>query len=177
MDPITGKVAAQAARARTGAAASPKMTPSKFDELRSELVQRVADQSRVPPEAKLAPEQQASIRTDLNRRLAESGPHKVQSQIQVERARAGNEIAGLKRTVAELPSHSAFEPIRNRLRTIESQFAGTGKLLSGLGKTDDPSSLLKAQMQLYEMTRNVEVLSKVVDQVNSGIKTMLQIQV
>lgn len=178
MDPITGKVAAQAtARAKTGGPAARKTAPSKFDQLRSEQAARLAEQAKVPPQAKLSTEQQTRLRAELERRLSENGPQKVQAEVRVERTRAGNHVESLKRAVGSLPEHSAFNPIRDRLRAIESQFAGTGKLLGSLGKTDDPGSLLKIQMQLFEVTRNVEVLSKVVDQVNSGIKTILQTQV
>ncbi|HWR50349.1 MAG TPA: hypothetical protein VN428_04540 [Bryobacteraceae bacterium] len=180
MDPITGKAAARgAAQARTGSAASQtqKTAPSKFDELRSELVQRLADQSRIPPEVKISPQQQAALRNDLEKKLSQSSPQQVHADLRVERARAENSIENVRRTITELPAHSAFDPIRSRLQSIETQFAGTGKLLGNLGKLDDPESLLKVQMQLYEVTKNMEVLSKVVDSVNSGIKTILQTQV
>lgn len=180
MDPITGKAAARGV-ARAQAASAPAQTqkagPSKFDELRSELIQRLAEQSRVPPEAKISPQQQATLRNDLEKKLSERSPERVQADLRVDHVRAGNSLEGVRRTVTELPQHSAFDPIRDRLRSIEAQFSGTGKLLGSLGKLDSPESLLKVQMQLYEVSRNVEVLSKVVDQVNSGIKTILQTQV
>ena len=41
----------------------------------------------------------------------------------------------------------------------------------------DPKSLLNVQVQFYQVAENMELLSKVVDQVSSGAKTVMQTQV
>lgn len=180
MDPITGKAAARGvaqAQSSSAPAQKQKAGPSKFDELRSELIERLAEQARVPPETRISPQQQNALRNDLEKRLSERGPERVQADLRVEQARAESKLEGVRRTVEELPRHSAFEPIRDRLRTIEAQFSRTNGLLQNIGKLDSPERLLKVQMQVYEVTKNVEMLAAVANSVNSGIKTILQTQV
>jgi hypothetical protein len=36
--------------------------------------------------------------------------------------------------------------------------------------------MMKVQMQMYQLTENLELMSKVVDQVTSGVKSILQTQ-
>jgi hypothetical protein len=36
---------------------------------------------------------------------------------------------------------------------------------------------MKVQMQMYQLTENLELMSKVVEQVTSGVKSILQTQV
>jgi hypothetical protein len=62
------------------------------------------------------------------------------------------------------------------LTSIATQVQQTGQLINNM-KDTDPQSLLNVQMQMYQMSQNVEIMSKVVDQVNSGVKTVLQTQV
>jgi hypothetical protein len=42
---------------------------------------------------------------------------------------------------------------------------------------ENPGDLMKLQMQMYQLTENLELMSKVVEQVTSGMKTLLQTQV
>jgi hypothetical protein len=79
--------------------------------------------------------------------------------------------------VAAIPANAALDPLRARLGLIETQFAESGRLLNTAGSLSDPKALLGVQVQLYQMMSNVEMLSKVVDQMTSGVKTILQTQV
>jgi hypothetical protein len=62
------------------------------------------------------------------------------------------------------------------LNLIEQQYQKSGDLI-GRVKNMDPQSLLKAQVQLYQLSENMELLSKVVEQMTSGVKTIMQTNV
>jgi len=49
-------------------------------------------------------------------------------------------------------------------------------LLDSLKNTQNPQDLMKIQMQMYQLGENLELMSKVVEQVTSGVKSILQTQ-
>jgi hypothetical protein len=78
--------------------------------------------------------------------------------------------------VNSLPKTSAFDPIRSRLTSIDQQYKSAGQLVNSLKNADNPRDLMKIQMQMYQLTENLELMSKVVEQVTSGMKSVLQTQ-
>ena len=90
--------------------------------------------------------------------------------------RAQDGVQQLSNRVNGLPKTPAFEPFRQRLASIDEQYRATGQLVNSTASSDNPKDLLKIQVQLFQMTENLELMSKVVDQVTSGMKTILQTQ-
>jgi hypothetical protein len=88
-----------------------------------------------------------------------------------------NKSGNVRRQVSAVPDITAFAPLRDRLNSIESDFNASAKLLDGNVSLNDDGKLLEMQMQMYKMTENVEVLSRTVSEVGSGVKTILQTQV
>ena len=87
---------------------------------------------------------------------------------------AKSRIDHLTSRVNALPKTSAFDPLRQRLTSIDDQFQSAGKLIHSLNGQQSPADLMKVQLQMYQMTENLELMSKVMEQVTSGVKSILQ---
>jgi hypothetical protein len=179
VDPIVSKTTAKPITSATedGGASPLKTSESKFDKVRTRLQDEQAQQLQIPPEVKqISPEQKKVLQADLSKRLEGTkgtSPHEV---FGVDMKRAKDKVANLTTRVNSLPKTSAFDPIRSRLTSIDSQFKSTGQLLDSLKSTENPRDLMKIQMQMYQLTENLEMMSKVVEQVTSGTKSILQTQ-
>ena len=167
---VSGQDAAQA-----GLGAG-KVQPSRFDDIRSQLAQKVAADLTLPPPAQISSQQQTLLESALRKRLTGTQPTSASTFFGVDRKNTQLKIQSLTQAVNKLPNDSALDPIRDRLTSIATQFQQTGQLINNMQDTD-PKSLLNVQIQIYQMSQNVEIMSKVVDQVNSGVKTVLTTQV
>jgi hypothetical protein len=67
--------------------------------------------------------------------------------------------------------------IRERLDAIEAQYTSAEQKLGQMPDTNNLRELLAMQVEMYRMGHNIEILSKVVDAVTSGIKQTFQTQV
>ncbi len=156
-----------------------KQGPSKFDSIRADLRQQLLDRAKLPPKiSELAPQQKQMLENDLRRRLDQAAaPASPNDLFKGEVSKARTALDGVSQAVARIPQHEAFSPIRERLKSIEKDFAATSKAISNPKGLDTPQALLDMQQKLYTVTQNIEVLSEVVNQVDSGIKNVMQTQV
>jgi hypothetical protein len=160
------------------ASAPAKAGESKFDKVRSRLLDDQASQVELPPEAKpVAGEQKNALQADLLQRLQSGGPISVHDLFAPHMKQASQGIEHLTQRVNALPQTPAFEPFRQRLASIDSQYQAAGKLVNSMPGSATPGDLMKIQMQMYQLTENLEMMSKVVEQVSSGVKSVLQTQV
>ena len=160
--------------ASTGGSA--KVKPSAFDRIQSKIADKVAADLKVPPQAQPKPQQIASIESDLRKRLDQTQASSPTEFFRGDVDRSKKALDKLTTAVEKLPPKSAFDPIRQRLNVIEQQFQRSGNLVDRV-KDMDPKSLLNTQVQLYQLSENIELLSKVVDSLTSGVKTIMQTQV
>jgi tetrahydromethanopterin S-methyltransferase subunit B len=152
-----------------------KVGESKFDQVRSRLLEDQAAQVKLPPEVKqISPEQQKVLHADLTRQL--NSPGGAQEVFGVRMKRAKEQIHQLNTRVSALPKTPAFEPLRERLASIDKQYQSAGKLVNAIHGSTNPADFMKVQMQMYQLSENVELMSKVVEQVTSGVKSILQTQ-
>jgi hypothetical protein len=155
---------------------SGKAKPSAFDQIQATIAAKVAADLKLPPLAQVTPQQAASLENGLKNRIektdARSAAELFAPDIKNTKAALGN----LTAAVAKLPQQNALNPIRQRLEAVDQQFQRSGSLVNAT-KEMDPKSLLKVQMQMYQVSENIELLSKVVDQMSSGVKTIMQTQV
>jgi hypothetical protein len=174
MEPISQK--AGAAHARQSSQQEQKAGPSKFDLLRADLNQKLAASTQLPPKVTGVDDQQKQLlQNDLRRKLdAGKSPQEI---VGSDMNRLGAGIADLNRQVAASPNISASSPLRDRLASVEADFNNSAKLLKNPGDLSDPSRLLDMQVEMYKLSQNVEILSRVVSDVASGVKTMVQTQV
>jgi len=178
MEPITRKAAATAtAGAQHGPGDGQKTAPSKFDRVRADLNQQLMASGQLSPKVmSITDQQKQMLANDLQRKLASGKSPQEIAGGELNQLRGG--IDSLQRQIdSTVPAVSAFAPLRERLKSIESDFNASAKLLDGAVSLNDPSKLLELQMQMYKVSENVEVLSRTVSEVGSGVKTILQTQV
>lgn len=178
VDPIISKVPAKPLDSvgGQGEGGLPKTGESKFDKVRARLQDEQADQVKLPPEVKQVSTQQKKVlEADLTKRLSQpGGVTSVQKTFAVDMKRAKLRVDQLTTRVNALPKTPAFEPLRQRLTSIDSQFQSAGNLVHSLKGTESPGELMKVQVQMYQLTENLELMSKVVEQATSGVKSLLQ---
>jgi hypothetical protein len=178
VDPIASKVAVKPSEiaGEKGNAGAAKTGESKFDKVRAQLQDDSSRGVQIPPEiTKVSPEQRNALQADLTKRLQGTKTHSPQAIFKPEMKRAKEGLQHLTKRVNELPKTAAFDPLRQRLASIDSQYQATGQLLNSTSHAS-PEELLKLQMQMYQMSENLEVMSKVVEQVTTGMKSILQTQ-
>jgi len=174
MQPISQKVGGPG-----GKQTSPevqKSAPSKFDLLRADLNQKLSGDLQLPPKITSVDDQQkAVLENDLRRKLqAGQSPRSI---LGAQLSQIGTQIADLNHQVSGITNASGVTSLRSRLESVESDFNASAKLLRAPGDLSDPNRLLDMQMQMYKLTQNVEILSRVVGDTASGVKTILQTQV
>lgn len=177
MEPIARKAAADAStRTQQGPAEQQKTASSKFDRLRADLKQQLISAGQLPPKVvNISDQQKQLLANDLRRKLASGkNPQEVISG-EMNQLRSG--ITNVQSQVGAVSNSSALGPLRDRLKSIESDFNASAKLLDGNAPFNDEGKLLEMQMQIYKMTENVEILSRTVSEAGSGVKTILQTQV
>src|SRR5579871_4767712 len=178
VDPIANAVSGKALDIADGQDKSkgPKTGESKFDKVRADLQDKDAPKVSLPPEVKqVPPEKVQALQADLSSQLAKgSSPQQVLG-VSMKRTKVG--VDQLAKRVNALPKTPAFQPLRDRLLSIDNQFQSAGKLVNSIKGGESPQEILKVQMSMYQLSENVELMSKVVDQVTSGTKSILQTQV
>lgn len=161
-----------------GEGAAQKTGESKFDKVRARLQDQQAEQVQMPPEVKqVSFDQQKVLEAKLNKLLAEGQASSPQKIFAVDMKRAKLQAHQLTNRVNAMPKTPAFEPFRQRLTSIDSQLQTADKLVHSLKGTESPGELMKVQVQMYQLTENLELMSKVVEQVSSGMKSVLQTQI
>jgi type III secretion system YscI/HrpB-like protein len=174
MEPISQKVAS--ATAKQAASEAKKSTPSQFDLLRSDLNQKLS--SGIPLPAKVTTvdaQQKLRLENDLRQKLAAGANPAELATGTLQRLQTS--VTNLSQKVNALPKSDPFAPLRNRLQSVEADFNRSSQLLQNPGDLNNPKQLLAMQMEMYKVSQNVEILSRVVSDVASGVKTLVQTQV
>lgn len=179
VDPIVSKVPAKSVNnlGDEGGAPGIKTGESKFDKVRARLQEEQAGSVQMPPEVKqVSPEQTKVLQAQLDHRVqrakSTSAPELYGADLKQAKAR----LDTLTSRVNALPKTPALDPLRQRLTSVDNQFQSAGKLIDSLNGPQSPTDLMKVQLQMYQMTENLELMSKVVEQVSSGVKSILQTQ-
>jgi phage shock protein A len=174
---ISGSLPAPALKG--GAAADGvKAQPSQFDKVAEAVRDRQSGAATLPPAVTgVSDGQKRVLVAELRKKMEQTGAKTPQQLFQRDLNKTGANIDALSKRVDALPKTPTMEPIRTRLASIEKQFQATSGLVSSTATSNSPGDLLKMQVQMYQLTQNVEIVSKVVDEVNSGVKQILQTQV
>ncbi len=180
VNPIIGKTSVRAVTSQeSGRKTAEKTGPSKFDQVRVKLQdQQFVLQDKLPPQVtQVSGQEKRVLESDLRRRLEQTRAQTAGELFKgdLKKVRVGME--GLNRQVSSVPKSPVLDALRQRLNSIEVQFKETGKLAKGVSNLDNPRDLLKVQTQIYQLSENIEIMTKVVEQVNTGIKSILQTQV
>jgi hypothetical protein len=179
VDTVVGKaVTSLDSATEQGAAGSAKTGESKFDKVRARLLDEQAERTEIPPEVKqVSADQQKVLQAELAQRVEKMGTTTPSELFATNITQAKEGVERLTSRVNALPKTAAFEPIRQRLASVDAQYRQAGDLLSSLDGTQSQGDLVKIQLQMYQLTENLELMSKVVEQVSSGVKSLLQTQV
>ncbi|MCW5964620.1 MAG: hypothetical protein KIT83_11325 [Bryobacterales bacterium] len=179
-DGVVGKVGSAAIQGTLaeGNVALEKQGPSKFDAVQAETAASKAEATELPPMLEEVPaSNRQEIVSEVRQRM-ESNPAAAPKEVYgLEMARESARLEGIRKRVAGLPKSDFSTTVTARLDKIDSQFRNAGNMLEKITSMNDPRSLLQLQMQLYQVSQNVEIVSKAVEQVNSGVKQVLQTQV
>ncbi len=153
-----------------------KAAPSKFDVISSQIAQKVAANVKLPNVAQPSAQQMSSMESGLKQQLQRTDARSATEFFRVEMKDTSLKMGQLAQAVGKLPPQTTYSPFRERLTSMEQQFQKSGDLIQNMNDMD-PKSLLNVQVQLFQLSENIGLMSKVVEQVSSGVKTMLQIQV
>jgi hypothetical protein len=153
-----------------------KVGPSQFDLISSRISQKVAADVKLPAMAKPSAQQTLAIENELKQQLQRTDATSPTEFFRGGMKTTRVEMDKLAGAVTKMPPQSAFSPFRERLNDLEQQFQKSGDLIQGINNMD-PKSLLNVQMQLYQLSGNIELMSRLVEQTTSGVKTMLQVQI
>jgi hypothetical protein len=155
---------------------SPKTAESKFDKVRAGLREKDAEQVQLPPEVKqVSLPQQNALKAEMKGQLAKGADPRQVLSVHLQRTKQKADLLATR--VQSLPKTPALQPLRDRLFSIDTQFQNAGKLVNSIKGGESPQQLLKVQMSMYQLSENVELMSKAVEQVSSGMKNILQTQV
>lgn len=179
-DPVVGKIGSAAIQSTLaeGNVALDKQSPSKFDAVQADAAAAKAEAAQLPPMLEQVPAtDRQQLVSDVRQRM-ESSPAAAPREVYgPEMAQQSERLEGVRKRVSNLPKSDFSVSVTARLDQIDSQFRSAGSMLEKITSMNDPRSLLQLQMQLYQVSQNVEIVSKAVEQVNSGVKQVLQTQV
>jgi hypothetical protein len=180
MNPITNKTVSKTAATGLEQTQSEvqKTAPSKFDRIRTDKLEQASIVPyELPPEVKqVPPQEKVTMQNQLTDKVNQTSK-KPGEVLKVDLSNCKVKLDHLQQKVSALPKAQAYDPIRNRLAGIEQQYGSATQMLDKMGASNNPQDYIKLQMQMYLMTENVQLVSKVVDQVTGGIKTILQTQI
>lgn len=174
---IAGKTVQQTGKTGAGeGVAEAKSGPSQFDKELDKA--REKNKVELPPEVKeVSPAEKQQMVKDLAARVKEN-PHASPQQL------FGADLHHLKGRLNELiqkvdgvKGANGMDGVQNRLQSIGDAYAATFGQVQNMHSISDPRQLIQIQMQMHNLTQNIEMVTKVVDQTAQGLKSTLQTQV
>lgn len=175
---VSKLVQQNAANAKATGHSQAKVGPSKFDEIRAKLEQPASSSRRInQTSAQTSAQEGKSLEADLKRQLEQVRQRDLSEIFKADLQESKKKVDAIRKELAAKPPSEALEPVKDRLLQIENQFLESGKLLRGLGKLDSPQDYLKMQVEMYRLTQNVELLSKIAGEAASGVNKVLSTQV
>jgi hypothetical protein len=179
MDPVIARQApgVPATKHANGSAQPESKSRSKFDTIRDQ--DRPDDQKNgVGPNASSSrSDRQELLKHELRKKL-DAHPSRKPAEVFGDDLKATrSSLNQLKKRVEAAPSSSAVDQIKTRLADLDMQFQKADSAIEGMDGPASPKQLLKLQTDMYELSENLGIVSKMTDQVTSGIKSILQTQV
>lgn len=156
-----------------------KVSPSKFDQVRAKLEQpsTSAGQRIGQNTGQFSAQDGKRLEAEFKKRLEQVRQRDLDEIFKADLQESKKQVDVIRRELAAQPPSPALEPVKDRLLQVENQFLESGRLLRGLGKLDSPQDYLKMQLEMYRLTQNVELLSKIAGEAVSGVNKVLSTQV
>jgi hypothetical protein len=172
IDKIGTRIVAPQSEVKTGG-------KSKFKEVQQNAKKKEA--AAAPPDLPAMQQVDAAQAKKLERAL---GKRLEQMQTSDPTKLFGSDMKQIRQkldaTAGRIEQTGKKEPvpgIRDRLQAIDAQYQAAEQKLKQIPDTNNLRDLLSLQTEMYKMSQNLEILSKVVDAAASGVKQTLQTQV
>ena len=153
-----------------------KSGASKFDKVRSQLKSGTGNEAH--PTGTQPATSASAVGSDPTVDRAQRGaPVRPSDQVRQSLASSQYHLARLKESVASTPAANSISGLQGRLTSIEREYARIDAAAKALPVNANPQQLIALQQQVYGMNESIGVLSKMVTQAASGVKSVLQTQV
>lgn len=153
-----------------------KAGASKFDQVRRKLKTNAGKelQSASPDATVKLPAAENAAVVDRTQRPAAVPPSEhVKDSLSASRYH----MVRLKERVESTPVDAPVSGLQSRLASIERQYSLIDAAARAMPATATPQQWITLQQQVYSMDEDIGVLSKMVSQAASGVKSVLQTQV
>ena len=159
--------------------AQTKKNPSKFDDVRARLEKPsgTAQSPALQESVKISPQERKRVEADFKKRLDEVGLRDLNEIFKTDLVKSKEKVDAVRKQLSSQPASAALDSVRARLIQVENQYLDSSRLIQGLGKVESPEDYLKVQLQMYKLSQNVELLSKIAGEVVSGVNKVLTTQV
>lgn len=152
---------------------SGKSGTSKFDKIRNQLKENTAKEAQ-PAGTEPTANPSADPGTDrMQRGQSVTLPDQVHRSLSASRYH----LARLKERVESTPETGSISGLQSRLTSIERQYTQLDAATKTMPINANPQQWIALQQQVYSMNESIGVLSKMVTQAASGVKSVLQTQV
>jgi hypothetical protein len=171
MDPVVNKLTTtlpDSSSPETGGQ-SGKTGASKFAKVRSQLKDSSGSEA--------SPAHSSVVNGDLSadrvQQTAATAPDRVSQNLETSQ----HYLVRLRERIEATPSTSSMQGLQSRLTSIEHQYTRLDSAVKAMLANASPQQWIALQQQVYSMNENIGVLSKMVGQAASGVKSILQTQV
>lgn len=171
MDPVVNNLTTtlpDASSQETGGQ-SGKTAASKFDKITSQLKDKSGNEASPTPSSTVSGDQSV----DRVQHGAAATPDRVRQGL----ATSQHHLAQLRGRVESMSGAGSTQDLQSRLTSIEHQYTRLDSAAKAMPPNASPRQWMALQQQVYSMNENIGVLSKMVGQAASGVKSVLQTQV
>jgi|ERR1700744_157708 len=171
MDPVVNKLTStlpDSSSPETGGQ-SGKAGPSKFDKITSQLKDKSGNEA--------SPTQSSTANGDQSIDRVQHGAVAMPDRVRQSLATSQHHLAQLRGRVESTSGAGSMSDLQSRLTNIEHQYARLDSAAKAMPPNAGPQQWIALQQQVYSMNENIGVLSKMVSQAASGVKSVLQTQV
>lgn len=157
--------------------------PSRFKEIQKNAmpkdpgVKTAAAADPLPPMKEVTAAEQKKIERDLRKRIEHKDTQDPTKLLGGDLKDLRKQLDGVAGRIEAAGKKDAPSGVRDRLAAIEEQFTASEARLQNIPKGDNLRDLLSLQTEMYKMSQNIEILTKVVDSAAQGVKQTLQTQV
>ena len=171
MDPVVNKLTTtlpDSSSPETGGQ-SGKAGASKFDKITSQLKDKSGNEA--------SPTNSSTVSGDQSVDRVQHGAAATPDRVRQSLATSQHHLAQLRGRVESTSGASSTSDLQSRLTSIEHQYTRLDSAAKAMPPNASPQQWIALQQQVYSMNENIGVLSKMVGQAASGVKSVLQTQV
>jgi hypothetical protein len=180
---IAAKTVTQVDPASSQTGAGKTGDSAKFEQVRQSLQSEApggitgTEGSGLPKVPEITQTERKQLERDLRRRLEKTNSTNPGNLFGQDVRHLGRDLERVKAKVESTPKSKQPAGARERLVEVESQYHALGEKLKNMPDTNNLRDLMEMQTQMFQMSQNIELLTKVVDSAMSGIKSTMQMQI